>query len=266
MGQPVSTNGRSQHTGLPPFSKEPSLPAAVFHLYQNLPFELKLIIWEHAFEHRRVRIWGQWIPNYLPHSADAPTSRYVIRSSACNPPALSVNSETRAIALRFYQPIQFRCRLSQSDKLALQRSRKPNAASWQYSLWDLSLVSDSLAFINANVGDIMDIDLVNDSAYHARVFPESIALDFSFPETFQLLRLKRRRRHHTDRVVTSVLWHALRFRWHVVGYLVVPFVGLERILRINCREDCHDFNEVVPKTDAILCRLCGKRLAWALQV
>lgn len=264
MGQPLSTNGRSQHTGLPPLSKEPSLPAAVFHLYQNLPIELKLMIWEHVFELRRVRIWGQWVPNYLPHSGDAATSRYVIRSSACNPAALSVNTETRAIALQFYKPIQFRCHLSQTDKLALQRSRIPNTASFQYS-WDLSLVSDSLAFFNAKVGDTMDIDLANDNAYHARIYPKSIALDFSFPESFQLLRLKRRRRQ-TDRVVTSVLWHTLRFRWHIVGHLVIPFASLERILRINCKEDFHNFNEVVPKSDVILCRLCGKRLARALQV
>lgn len=111
----------------------------------------------------------------------------------------------------------------------------------------------------------MDIDLANDNAYHTRVSPKSIAFDFSFTESLQLLRLKRRRRHG-DRVVTSVLWHTLRFRWHVVGHLVIPLAGRERILRINCEEDYHDFDEVVPKTDVILCRLCGKRLAWALQV
>lgn len=204
MGQSLSKDARNQldypqSSGLPSFAKESPLNTAVFHSYHKLPFELKIMIWEHAFEPRQVRLWGQWIPNYLSQSNDAATSRYVIRSSVCNPAALSVDSETRGIGLRFYRPIQFRCDLNLAEVLALRRARHPNAASSQCWLWDISLVSDSLAFFNARVGDTMTIDLANQNAYHVRLSPKSIGLDFSFPEDFQLLRLKRRS-YHTDRV------------------------------------------------------------------
>jgi hypothetical protein len=226
------------------------------------------MIWEHAFERRHVRIWGQWIPNYLPQSTDAPTSRYVIRSSACNPPALSVNSETRGIALRFFRPIQFRHHLSLAEEIAPHGARHANAASFQYWLGDFSLVSDSLAFFNARVGDTMTIELANERAYHIHLSPKGIDLDFSVSESYQLLRLKRGS-HHTDHVVTSSLWQTLRFRWHIVGHLRTSgasTAGREGIVRIKCEENRHDWNKVIPKTGAILCRLCGERLAWTLEV
>lgn len=74
---------------------------ATFPQYQGLPPELKLtgMVWEHAFERRHINIWGQCIPNYASRSNDAPTSRYVIKLSECNPVALSLDRETRAMAL-----------------------------------------------------------------------------------------------------------------------------------------------------------------------
>lgn len=245
---------------------ESSCPTEVFHLYENLPFKLKVMIWEHVFESRQVRIWGQWIPNYLPESNEAPTSRYVIRSSTRNPAALSVSRETRQIALQFYKAIQFRYLLTVPEKLALQRARHPDSASFQHALRDMVLVSDSLAFFSARAGDTVHYAFANENPYHACVSYKRISLDFSFPENFQILRL-REPSDEPDRVVTSSFWGTLRFRWHVVGQLRAPLFGTEcpeYVLRIRCEEDRHELEELVPERGAGLCRLCGERLTCAL--
>lgn len=222
------------------------------------------MIWEYAFEPRHVRIWGQWIRNYAPQSHDAATSRYVIRSSECNPAALSVDAETRGIALRYYKPVQFRCHLTPTDELVLQKARDMR---W---LHDVSLVSESLAYFNKRAGDTMEVDLVNKNAHYIHISPKSRGLDFSSPDHFQVLRMKGCC-HKFDRVVTSVLWPTARFRWHVLGSSTTHCAGsagTEAILRLACEQERHgagDF-KVVSEAGAIRCRLCGERLAWRIQL
>lgn len=273
MGQSLSKGAGDQHdysqfSRPSSFRAESRLPTQIFHLYENLPMKLKIIIWERAFQPREVRIWGQWIPNYLPQSNNAPTSRYVIKSSIRNPAALSVNRETREIALQFYKTIQFRYLLTVPEKLALQQARHPDATSFRHSLRDICLASDSLAFFSAPIGYTLRVDLANEYAYRACVSYKRIGLNFSFPENFQILRL-REPSHETDRVVTSSAWQTLRFRWHVVGHLRTPLVGTdchEAVLRIRCEDNRHDLDEIISegKTQTLLCRLCGKRLTVAL--
>lgn len=91
----------NQHTSSA--TSHPHTPAN-FHYYRRLPFELKLMVWEHVFEPRDVKIWGQWIHDYGPQSHSAAVSRYANRSLASSPAALSVDRQTRAIAFRYYRP------------------------------------------------------------------------------------------------------------------------------------------------------------------
>lgn len=246
---------------------------AIFPQYQGLPPELKLMVWEHAFEPRRIRIWGQWIPNYASRSNDAPTSRYVIKSSECNPAALSVDRETRAMAFRCYRPIQFRCRLTLGDRLALEKASDESPRSlWCYlrNVSDISLVAESLAYFSRRLGDTVDMDLVNRHAYYAYLLPNSRALDFSSSDHFQILRMKGCR-HDFDHVVTSVLWPTAYFHWHILGNLTTgppESAQIEAILRLRCDQERHgsgDF-KIISESGAIRCRLCGKRLAWGIQL
>lgn len=275
MGQILSKGASIEHqcsqsSQLIPIFEDSISIAASFLYYQKLPFELKLMIWEHAFEPRHVRIWGQWIPNYAPQSHDAATSRYVIRSSESNPAALSVDTETRAIALRFYKPIQFRCRLTTRDELGLLNAgdMRPGSLWWWWQRF--SLVSESLAYFNKQPGDSMKIDFVSQNVHCIHLSPKSRGLDFSSPDHFQILRIKGCR-HNFDRIVTSVLWPTARFRWHILGSLTTrcaDSADIEAILRLKCEQERHgagDF-KVVSEAGAIRCRLCGKRLAWGIQL
>lgn len=275
MGQILSKGAKVEHecsefSQLISRFQEPIPPPTSFHHYQKLPFELKLMIWEHAFEPRHVRIWGQWIRNYAPQSHDTATSRYVMRSSECNPAALSVDTETRAIALRVYKPIQFRCRLTENDELALLNAgdMRPGSRWWWWR--DFSLVSESLAYFNRQAGDTMEIDFVDQNVHYIHLSPKSRALDFSSPDHFQILRMKGCS-HKFDRVVTSVLWPTARFRWHILGSLTTRSADsahIEAILRLKCDQERHgagDF-KVVSEAGAVRCRLCGKRLAWGIQL
>lgn len=275
MGQILSKGARieyncSESSQLIPGLNDSISPPMSFPNYQKLPFELKLMIWEHAFEPRHVRIWGQWIRNYAPQSHDAATSRYVIRSSECNPAALSVDTETRAITLRSYKSIQFRCRLTTKDQLVLLNDGDMRPGSlwgwWQ----DFSLVSESLAYFNKRAGDTMEIDFVNQNAHYIHLSPKSRGLDFSSPNHFQILRMKGCS-HNFDLAVTSVLWPTARFRWHILGSLTTrcaDSADIEAILRLKCDQERHgagDF-KAVSDVGAIRCRLCGKRLAWGIQL
>lgn len=246
---------------------------STFPQYQGLPPELKLMIWEHAFEPRRIRISGHWIPNYAPQSRDASNSRYVIKSSECNPAALSVHRETRAMALRYYRPLQFRCRLTLRDRLALEKASDEGPGSlWCYvrNVSDISLVAGSLAYFSRRIGDTVDMDLVNRHAYYTYLSTNSRALDFSSSDHFQILRVKGCR-HDFNYVVTSVLWPTAHFRWHVLGSLTKDppkSAKFEAILRLRCDQGRHgsvDF-KIISESGAIRCRLCGKRLAWAIQL
>lgn len=268
MGQILSKGAKVDHQDsqssqlMSDFEDSIPIPAS-FPYYQKLPFELKLMIWEHAFEPRHVRIWGQWIRNYAPQSHDAATSRYVIRSSERNPAALSVDTETRGIALRSYKPIQFRCRLTTTDELVLLNAGdiRPGSRWWWWR--DFSLVSESLAYFNNRAGDTVEIDFVNQNAHYVHLSPKSRGLDFSSPDHFQVLRTMGCS-HTFDRVVTSVLWPTAPFRWHILGSLA----DVEAILRFKCDQERHgagDF-KVVCEAGAILCRLCGRRLAWGIQL
>lgn len=149
---------------LPSVTDSLSTPTTFPH-YQDLPTELKIMICEHAFEPRHVKIWGQWIPNYKPGSHYAENSRYAIKSPVRNLAALSVNAATRAIALRFYRPMQFRCRLTIADKAVLKIIH--NVASGPSTRWFEVplLVSDSLAYFNTQIGDTVHVDLANENAY-----------------------------------------------------------------------------------------------------
>lgn len=278
MGQPLSKGVTDWVQALLVQSTTPcgtdSLPPPMgFPQYQRLPRELKEMIWEHSFEPRHVRIWGQWIPNYAPQSKHATTSRYAIRSSARNPVALSVDTRSRAVALRHYEAIQFRCQLTFNDQQALVNAHDLRPGTLWWYLRDsshLSLVSESLAYFNTKIGDTVDINLVNHNAYHVSPSPNSHALDFSSPDHFQILRMKGCR-YDFDRAVTSVLWPEARLRWHILGTLTNHCANsedCEAILQLRCAQARHgsgDF-KVVSETGAIRCRLCGRRLAWGFQL
>lgn len=192
------------------------------------------MVWEHVFEPRYIRIWGQWVPNYAPQSNDAPTSRYVIRSSECNPAALSVDTETRAIALRFHRALQFRCRLTLRVKLALEKVSDDSLGSlWCYlrNLSDISLVSESLVYYSTRMGDTVAMDFVNPNAYYVCFPPKRCAVDFSSPNDFQILGMKGCR-HDFDRIVTSVLWPRAHFRWHILGKLTMDPANSAKVVAI----------------------------------
>lgn len=275
MGQPLSTGARNWVQGAQSINSSPcvtdftSHPTSFPH-YQKLPFELKLMIWEHAFERRHVRIWGQWTPNYAPESNEAATSTYMIKSSTSNPAALAVDRETRAIALRFYKPIQFRCHLNPTDKLALLKARDVQPGSVWWWLHDLSLVSESLAYFNTRIGDTMTIDLVNQNAYYTQFSPKTAGLDFSSPDHFQVFRFKDCS-YHFDRIVTSGLCPTERIRWYVLGRSAArgdDSADTEGLIRIKCEREQHSCGDVVSVSGAgvIRCRLCGNRLAWAIEL
>lgn len=229
------------------------------------------MVWEHAFEPRQVRISGQWIPNYSPQSNDAPTSRYVIRSSECNPAALSVDRETRAMALRSYSAIQFRCRLPLGDKSALEKASDENPESlWCHlrNVSDISLVAESLIYFSGSIGDTVAMVLANHHAYYVCLPPKGHALDSSSSDHFQILRMKGWK-HDFDHIVTSVLWPTVHFRWHILGKLKTAppdSARIEAILCLRCDQERHgsgDF-KIMSESGAIRCRLCGERLAWGI--
>lgn len=220
------------------------------------------MVWEYVFEPRHIRIWGHWIPNYAPQSNEAATSRYIMFSSVGNPAALSVDTETRKIALRYYKAIHFRCRLSPPDKLALPKARDlaPGSAWW----WsrDPSLVSGSFAYVSGRIGDIVEIWLDNLNASNALLRPNSPRLDFSSPDCFQIIWRRDCGGHLFDRADTSVLCDAAPFHWHVLG----SYPRSERILRIKCGQKQHAVGDVISRAGAFRCRLCGDRLGGSVEL
>lgn len=218
------------------------------------------MVWEHAFERRHIRIWGQCILNHASRSNDAPTSRYVIKLSECNPAAVSVDRDTRAIALRYYRPMQFRCRLSLGDRLALERASDESPGSlWCYlrNASDISLVADSLAYCSRRIGDTVAMHLVNGHTYYAYLSPNSRALDFSSSDHLQILRMTGCG-HDSERVATSVLWPTAHFRWHILGNLTTgppESAEFEAILRLRCDEERHgsDDFKIITVSGAIRC-------------
>ena len=75
------------------------MPTKTFHLFPELPLELREMIWERTFIPRhlwpKIRINA---PTYVSHEG---SGQELQRS--CDPVALQVNRESRAVAMRFYQ-------------------------------------------------------------------------------------------------------------------------------------------------------------------